>query len=116
MHKDALSACRHELTMARSAFEDNDLDRTTHHLVRAHILGQRHLAPHLRVHAWMLRVALCRRDLHGIAGQALRLLLSLPGGLVGWVPLGNTGLADVPALKPMPLPADLAVYFENGRV
>lgn len=33
------------------------------------------------------------------------------GHLFGWIPIGNTGGADVSALKPMPVPADLAPHF-----
>ena len=40
--------------------------------------------------------------------QLARIIVAGPGTATGRYPLGNTGRADVPATKPMPVPADLA--------
>jgi len=40
------------------------------------------------------------------------MLAVAPAAIFRWVPIGNTGGANVSALKPMPIPADLAEYFE----
>ena len=109
---DRKTAFEEEIERARVYFEDDDFAACFQRLERAHILGQREYWPHVRVHAWMLRVGWRRSDPREVLGQLLRILASV-GSLVGWVPLGNTGGADVNPLKPMPIPADLAVYFEE---
>lgn len=76
-------------------------------LERAHVLGQSRFGPHVRVHVAMLRVAWSRRDGREISGQCLRLALVPLGHLVGRLPLGNTGGANVSAFAPMPIPPDL---------
>ncbi|KQW46772.1 hypothetical protein ASD88_09250 [Pelomonas sp. Root662] len=85
-------------------------------LERAHILGQRYLWPHIVTHGAMLRIGWRRRDAREVAGQLLRLLATLPGWLSGWVPKGNPGGADVSALKPMPVPADLQPLLADYSV
>lgn len=56
----------------------------------------------------MLRIGWRRRDWREVRGQVIRLAA---GGLLSWLnrlPAGNTGGANVPATRTMPLPADLA--------
>jgi hypothetical protein len=55
----------------------------------------------------MLVYALRRRDRREILGQVLRLVVAGPGSWSGRYPLGNTGGANISALKPMPVPEDL---------
>lgn len=52
-----------------------------------------------------------------IVGQVMRLLATVPGFVFGWIPKGNTGGANVSALKPMAPPEDLRhlVDFSVGR-
>jgi hypothetical protein len=69
--------------------------------------------PHVRTHVAMLGAALRRRDRREIVGQVVRLLVAAPGSWTGRYPVGNTGGADVSALRPMPIPADLQVFLEG---
>jgi metal-dependent hydrolase (beta-lactamase superfamily II) len=101
---------------ARAAWVAGDADAAFGFLERAHVLGQRHLWPHILTHAWMLRVGWHRRDRREIVGQLLRLMATLPGALVGWVPVGNTGGANVPALRPMPIPPEFAHHFVGASI
>lgn len=106
------------LSKAQAAEAAGDLDGAFAEIERAHILGQRHLLPHIVTHLRMLRIGWRRRDGREIAGQVLRLIATLPGFLTGWVPKGNPGGANISALKPMPLPADLQPLlgdFSVGR-
>jgi 7,8-dihydropterin-6-yl-methyl-4-(beta-D-ribofuranosyl)aminobenzene 5'-phosphate synthase len=110
--KPALAeAFNQEMDAARAAWAAGDTLRTFGFLERAHILGQRHLWPHILTHLWMLRVGLRCRDRREIVGQILRLAATFPGALFGWVPAGNTGGANVSALKPMPIPSEFAHHF-----
>lgn len=100
-------AFRHEMDLARAAYRRWDWETAFRHLERAHIIGQRFTRPHLITHGWMLKVGWRRRDWREVRGQLLRLPAALLLSRI-WVPLGNTGGADVSPVKPMPLPADLA--------
>jgi hypothetical protein len=55
----------------------------------------------------MLSYGIRYRDRHEIAGQLVRLLVAGPGSALGRYPKGNTGGANVSAVTPMPIPADL---------
>jgi hypothetical protein len=74
---------------------------------RAHIIGQKYVIPHTLSHIWMLRIGLRTRNLHEIFGQLLRIPAGILGSAIGFVPVGNTGGANVKALKTMPIPEDL---------
>lgn len=106
-------AFRREMSLARAASRAGDLDRAFAHLQRAHVLGQRNVVRHAAVHLRMLWIGRRRGDGREVAGQVLRLAAVVPGYVFGWVPLGNTGGADVSPLRPMAVPADLAVHFEG---
>ncbi len=108
MNEVVRTAFNGAMTEARSAYRSGDFDACFQQLKRAHILGQRHLVRHWVSHWWMLKVGLKMRDRREIFGQLVRLLAVIPGFLVGWVPIGNTGAADVSALRPMPLSKDLS--------
>lgn len=69
--------------------------------------------PHVRTHLAMLAYGLRRRDRHEIVGQLLRLVVAAPGSWTGRYPVGNTGGADVSALRPMPVPEDLRAILES---
>lgn len=98
--------CR-EMADAREAYAAARYATAFLHLERAHILGQRHFIRHWITHWWMLKVGLRRRDRREIVGQILRLVAVVPGFVFGWVPKGNTGGANVSAVRPMGMPADL---------
>lgn len=104
------------LGVAHEAERLGRLDDAFAALERAHILGQRFLVPHIVTHLGMLRIGWKRRDVREIAGQVLRLAATLPGYLIGWVPKGNTGGANVSALKPAPLPEDLTPLLADFSV
>lgn len=98
---------RTELAAASAAQAWHDEAAARRHLERAHVLEQQwalsHTHVHLRLLAWGLRAASPRE----VLGQVPRVVFGFLGSLIGWVPIGNTGGADVPAERPMPIPADL---------
>jgi hypothetical protein len=105
-----------ELAAADAAEKSGDTRIAFAHLERAHIVGQRYFLTHLLAHFRMLRIATHRRDARETRGQILRLLAVIPGYLLGWVPKGNTGGANVSALKPMPMPEDIAPLLQDYQV
>lgn len=90
-----------------------DLDAAFAELERAHILGQRHLLPHIVTHLRMLRIGWKRRDARELVGQVVRLIATVPGWLTGWVPKGNPGGANISALNPVPLEPDLQALLAD---
>jgi hypothetical protein len=106
-------------TTLRTAFEAElaaasaarDYEAAFDHLARAHILSQRYTAAHVRVHWRMLRLGLGAGDMREALGQAIRIAAAAAFSRI-WVPLGNTGRADVSALRPMPVPEDLRALLE----
>lgn len=93
---------------ARSA---GDLSKAFEHLERAHILGQRHTWLHMKSHLGMLRIGWARTDAREIVGQLTRLVAAALFSRI-WVPIGNTGGANVSATVPMPIPPDLQAIFD----
>lgn len=110
------TAYQNALSNAQAAEARGDLDGAFAELERAHILGQRHLLPHIVTHLRMLRIGWKRHDRREVAGQVVRLMATLPGFLTGWVPKGNPGGANISALKPVPLPADLQPLLADFSV
>jgi hypothetical protein len=103
---------RAELDASAAAEAAGELKRSWHHLERAHILGQRWPREHNAVHWRMLKFGFRIKDGREILGQLPRLVFGGVKSFVGTVPLGNTGGADVPALKPLEIPADLKGILE----
>jgi hypothetical protein len=116
MNPEVKAAYRSALRDAQHARQEGQLAVTFAALERAHILGQRYFWSHAWTHVLMLRVGLQRRDRREVLGQIVRLLATVPGYLTGWVPKGNTGGANVSALRPMALPPDLADLLLDYRV
>lgn len=113
MNPQARAAFAAEMSTARARYRERDLDAAFRHLERAHILGQRDTLRHTWSHCWMLRVGWARRDGREIRGQLLRIAAALLISRV-WVPLGNTGGANVSPVRPMPLPEDLRRLLDEA--
>lgn len=96
-----------ELRAAQAATTRRDWPLAFAHLERAHILGQRWAWPHTHAHLLMLRHGWRTRNRREMLGQLPRIVFGFFLSLVGRVPTGNTGGANVPPEQPMPIPADL---------
>lgn len=81
------------------------------HLGRAHIVSQPLAGLHVRTHYRMLIQGARERRRREVLGQLLRIVVAGPASLAGRYPVGNTGGADVPATRPMPVPGDLAAVL-----
>lgn len=104
----------HELSQSVEAESRGELYSAWTFLERAHILGQAHVIPHLRVHGAMFAFAWRTRDWRELLGQVPRLVLAGPGSLFGRAPLGNTGGADVGIFTPMPIPEELQALLRDS--
>ena len=106
------AAIADELRAGHAYRAAGNLPAAFRHFERAHILGQRHTMAHVRAHLAMLGIGWARRDFREIAGQIPRILAALVFSRI-WVPVGNTGGADVSAFRPMAIPADLAELLND---
>ena len=112
MHDRQRRAFYAAMEAARRAYARQEWGRAFVQLERAHILGQRRVGAHTLSHWWMLKVGWQRRDGREIRGQVLRLLAALVMSRL-WVPVGNTGGANVNPLQSMPVPDALRVLMEE---
>ncbi len=96
-----------ELNCAKSAFENKEFFKSWSHLERAHIIGQPYPIEHTAVHWKMLHFGLKIKNSKEVIGQIPRLLFGGIKSFVGKIPTGNTGGANVNALKHMEIPEDL---------
>ena len=111
------AALRHaferEMAAARELERRGLFDEALRHLERAHVLGQREVAPHVRTHWRMVLVALRRRDVAASWGQAIRIVLGALGSAVGRVPVGNTGGTDIGMFERLPIEPELTKLLED---
>lgn len=104
-----------ELSAYQLCWEQGLTQPAWRHLERAHILGQPYPLEHTAVHWKMLLFGLRTRNMKEVIGQLPRLLV---GGVKSWagkIPVGNTGGANVPPLRPMPIPDDLQQTMRYAR-
>jgi hypothetical protein len=96
-----------ELDAARRARAGRDARAEFAHLERAHVLSQAVTRLHVRVHVAMLLWGIRQRSVREVAGQMLRIAGAATKTWVGLVPHGNTGGANVGALRRMPIAPEL---------
>ena len=107
MHSELKPSYLAELAAARRAEGAGDFQTAFTHLERAHILSQQYALAHAATHLRMLRLGWRTRDVREVLGQLTRTIAALIFSRI-WVPVGNTGRANVSAFAPMPVPEDLA--------
>lgn len=104
-----------ELQEAKNTFHKGELQISWRHLERAHILGQAYPIEHTQSHWQMLLFAFRIKNTKEILGQIPRLLVGGVKSFVGEIPVGNTGGANVPPLKPMEIPEDLKTILSKHK-
>ncbi|MBL7797184.1 MAG: DUF3703 domain-containing protein [Saprospiraceae bacterium] len=98
---------QHELELYETEFVQRHLQQAWRHLERAHILAQPWPREHSYVHWRMLCFGFFIKSPKEVLGQITRLVFGGVKSFVGKIPIGNTGGANVPPLKPMEIPTDL---------
>ncbi len=66
-------------------------DKALAFLEEAHLLAQPYAGPHFYVHWKMFKLALEFKEWREVLGQVPRLILAVPGSLLGRAPKGNVG-------------------------
>lgn len=101
-----------ELEHGQELYVLADYDKAFAHFERAHILGQYYVIPHTQAHWWMLKIGFKRKDLKEIVGQLVRIPGGIIGSMIGVLPTGNTGGANISAFRKQPIPDDLKKYLD----
>ncbi|OYU68018.1 MAG: hypothetical protein CFE22_01530 [Cytophagaceae bacterium BCCC1] len=102
-----------ELNQAKKLLKEGKLQECWRHYERAHILGQRYPLQHSYVHWLMLLFGIKIKSTKEVFGQIPRLIFGGAKSFVCTVPVGNTGGANVPPLKPMEIPNDLLLILNK---
>lgn len=113
MSPNVKAAFRQEMNLANAAEMAGNFILAKQHLERGHILGQQSYLSHMESHYRMFRLARKQSDVKEARGQIVRLIGAGPFHLAGWIPIGNTGGADVSPILPMAIPADIQPYFDG---
>ena len=116
MPKELVPYFDKELEDYKIHFKAGQLQMAWRHLERAHIIGQAYPFHHSYVHWKMLLFGIHIKDTKEVIGQIPRLLIGGVKSFVGKIPVGNTGGADVPPLKPLPISEDLLEVFKKSGV
>ncbi len=101
-----------ELDAARKMEALGNFPQAFMHLERAHILSQSFPLAHSATHLRMLKLGWRTRNIREVLGQLTRAFAALIFSRI-WVPVGNTGRANVSAFAPMPVPEDLAQVLKR---
>jgi hypothetical protein len=109
------SSIHSELDAARRADACGQEDVAFRHLERAHVLGQAATVEHVRVHWYLLLRAIRHRKPGEAAGQVWRLIAAALLTVFGWLPVGNTGGANVDGFRRMPIAPDLQSIIDAAR-
>ena len=106
-------AFERELKKYRQYLNSGNYKKAWYHLERSHIIGQSYPIEHTYSHWLMLKFGFRQKDTKEVFGQIIRLLVGGWKSFIDHVPLGNTGGANVPPLKKMPIPNDIKILLEN---
>lgn len=115
LHRALTEAIDSEFCEARRKLAAGDALRAFTHLERAHVLGQKHTAVHVRAHWAMLHYAWQYGGPKDVLGQVGRLLGATLFTWL-WVPEGNTGGTNIGAFEKLPIPPELRnLIAPDGR-
>lgn len=99
-----------------TAMKENNLTEAWHQLERAHVIGQAYPYEHSLVH-WKMLVFGCKiKRVKEVVGQIPRLLVGGVKSFVGQIPVGNTGGANVPPMRRMPIQQEIQEIFIKAGV
>lgn len=115
MVENLRNAYRAELLAASAAMARGESQTAFEHLGRAHILSQRYTWQHVYVHALMLKLGASTGNWREVIGQLSRIIAAAVFSRI-WVPVGNTGRANVSAMQPMAVPDDLRQLLRQSGV
>ncbi len=115
MPKGLMAHYEKTLMLHQELVKQGHLSQAWAQLERAHVIGQAFPYEHTEVHWLMLKFGIRIKSVSEIFGQIPRLLVGGIKSFVGVIPKGNTGGANVSALKPMEIPKDLKEILDKYK-
>jgi hypothetical protein len=116
MPKSLIPFYSKELASFRYALKNNELNTAWNHLERAHVIGQAYPIEHSAVHLKMLQFGIRIKSSKEVIGQIPRLLVGGVKSFVGIIPVGNTGGANIPPLKSLPIDPEIKQVFKLAGI
>lgn len=107
---------RAELVLYQTAMRRYDLTQAWRHLEKAHVIGQAYPYEHSLIHWKMLLFGCKIKSLREVIGQIPRLLVGGVKSFVGTIPIGNTGGANVPPMRSMPIEQEIMDIFQRAGI
>ncbi|MDX1545319.1 MAG: DUF3703 domain-containing protein [Christiangramia sp.] len=104
---------RKEIDDHNAYLRNKDYASAWNALERGHILGQAYPLEHTYSHWLMLKFGLKIKNFMEVLGQIPGLLAGGVKSCVGVIPVGNTGGANVPPIRPMEFAPDLKQILNN---
>lgn len=111
--KPLKQAYNEELKRYSFCLENKQYSNAWYHLERSHIIGQSYPIEHTYSHWLMLKFGFMQKDAKEVLGQIISLLVGGWKSFIDHVPFGNTGGANVPPLKSLPIPNDIKNLFNS---
>jgi hypothetical protein len=105
-----------EINAYYTSLQEHNLQLAWRHLEKAHVIGQAYPLPHSYVHWKMLQFGIRIKSIKEVIGQIPRFLVGGVKSFVGTIPVGNTGGANVPPLKPLPIEQEIIAIFKKAGV
>lgn len=105
---------REALNSYAEAMQKKQLHDAWHQLERAHVIGQAYPYEHSLVHLKMLVFGCRIKSMQEVFGQIPRLLVGGVKSFVGTIPIGNTGGANVPPMRPMIIEDEILEIFKKA--
>jgi hypothetical protein len=105
-----------ELNAFKIEIQKNNLHKAWQHLEKAHVIGQAYPYEHSNVHWKMLLFGIKIKSIKEVVGQIPRLVFGGVKSFVGTIPVGNTGGANVPPLRPLPISKEIQNIFKIAGV
>ena len=103
-----------ELRSYKACLQASNLQQAWRHLERAHVIGQAYPLKHTYVHWKMLQFGIHIKSLKEVMGQVPRLLVGGVKSFVGKIPVGNTGGANIPPLRSLPIEEEIIEIFKKA--
>ena len=101
MPKSLLPYYKAELALYQDQYRKGDFKKAWGYLERAHVIGQKYPYAHSYVHWKMFLFGIKIKDTKEIIGQ---------------IPVGNTGGANISPLKPLPVKEDIQEIFIKAGI
>ena len=102
-----------EIAQYSELYQQGDHSTSFIHLENAHVLGQKSVFLHLKVHFLMLKWGIKQKSFFDTVGQVLRIIDALSLVLIKGAPEGNIGSSRTCPFRGRPIASKLAIILKT---